>query len=255
MKKLITYLSIIVSLAMFAGDLNARGSSGGGFRSSGGGFSSGRSSGGASKSWGSSSGASKSWGSSSGSSAGKPSTGGGSFFNWGSSKPADTTNVSKTWGNSTTSNPPSVGVTSNNNNRSSAKFSSTDAALNSKVAAAPPTQARAKIVDQFVADKANQAKYQNSFKIEPSVRPTYIPEHFVDTYGSYRYIYYNPMFSGYGYWDIYGHWILFNALQNAAYANVNAGWSPGYQYGAGSFFIAFLLIVAIGVVIVMIRRD
>lgn len=257
---------------MLTGNLDARGGGGSSGRSSSSsGFSSGRSGGsssskswgssssGASKSWGSSSsGGSKSWGSSSSGtskSSSGTSSGSGSFFSWGSSasKPADSTNVSKTWGNSTTSNPPSVGVTSDNNSRSSAKFSSTDAALNSKVAAAPPTESRAKMVDKFVTSKANQEKYQNNFKTEPTTRPAYIPQGYVDTYGAYRYIYYNPMYVGYGYWDMYGHWIMFNALQNAAYANVNAGWTPGYQYGAGSFILAFILIVGFVIVIAIVR--
>jgi hypothetical protein len=159
---------------------------------------------------------------------------------WGSSN-----NSSKNtgWGGS---NAPKVS-TSN-----SGKTSSTDKILSSK-SAMTFTVSRQQAVEQYKAQ--NAANYTTRFSNEPPTRPTYIPQQYVDpVQHTYHYIYYDSGHGGYGYWDLMGQFILYDALTEHAerYADTQAQVSYDVDYSEDFPYWLKLVLVIISSVIVFI---
>ncbi len=222
---------MILSLSVATTDLFARGGGGGGGggRGGGGGFSGGSRGG----TWGSSASKGSSWGTS----ASKPSSGstGGTGSFWGTK--------------SSTSKTDNTGITSSSTSRSAAA-SNTDTALGSKVNRSSDASAgRAMAVQKFESDLGNQQKYTTVFKTEPVYRPAYVPMGYTDPFlHTYHYVYFNPMYSGYGYWDAMGNWAMYNAVHQAA---VSQAYSPGL---GATLWTIFILLGIIIVVIIIVNR-
>lgn len=116
-----------------------------------------------------------------------------------------------------------------------------------------PPKSRADYVNDF--KQQNATKYTNSFKTEPSVRPTYIPQ----TYNNHTIIY-NSTYGGYGYMDAVGTWIMFDALEHAAhhsyvgYQNTYAA-QPVVVTSSGSSWLAFFIFLVILVAVFAILSN
>ncbi len=231
-----TIISIIAFLALNTIDVNGKGSS---FSSSGG---------------------SKSSGSSFTSSGG---TGKSTFSNSNVSKSAPpassnaNTNKSSNFTSSSATKPVTTGNTVTKESVSSKNQSSTDKALNNKVAMTSSGKTREQVAADF--RKTNADKYNTKFASEPSARPSYIPQvHIINGYSSP--IYYDSYYHGYGFINSFGMFVLYDALsrQSEIHAsNYNYGNQPVvvYHRSHGVFYYlinTFLFIIVIGGIVLLI---
>ena len=123
---------------------------------------------------------------------------------WGSSS-SNSGKTSSGWGGSSA---PKLSTSKSSNS------SSTDSAISAK-SAMTNSVSRQQTVEQYKTQ--NATKYTNRFSNEPPTRPTYIPQQYVDpVQHTYHYVYYDRGYGGYGYWDLMGQFILYDALTEHA---------------------------------------
>ena len=119
----------------------------------------------------------------------------------------------------------------------------------------------------YKAKNPDPKKSFNTFKSEPTTRPSYIPQNHTLSDGRSVSINYNPTHGGYGYMDpITGAFVgamMINSISNAAYASnmANSGYhypgSPGYTPRSNTMFIVlgvFGIIFMLAIVVVMFRQ-
>ena len=72
---------------------------------------------------------------------------------------------------------------------------------------------------------------QTQWNSEPASRPTYVPQGATLNDGRYAPVYYDPVQRNYGYWDSFGHWMMWNALLNSGSRSYYYDSPGGYGYG------------------------
>ncbi len=141
------------------------------------------------------------------------------------------------------------------------KISDVDAAASQKLAISGGSK-----TTKQQAQESYKQKYSSTFEKEPVTRPNYIPNETRVGNTTYHVVYDNR-YHGYGYYDSFGRWMLYDAMADAAMASVimsqpqrtvyvNPGGQTvvttshlGYGMGIFVFFIVLGILVVIGIAI------
>ena len=75
---------------------------------------------------------------------------------------------------------------------------------------------------------------QTQWSTPPATHPSYVPYGAVLPDGRYASVYYDPTYRNYGYWDSFGHWMMWNAILNSGSRNYYYYDNPGY--GGSSYY-------------------